>query len=61
MAPTIMTDVNVHAGKLMEIWFPPEPSGEHLCLSWSKDQDEAHHLRRMANWILAEFGPDRTM
>ncbi|MGP6086400.1 LysR family transcriptional regulator [Antarctobacter jejuensis] len=58
IAPTIMTDADVTAGRLVEIWFPPDPSGEHLFLSWSKDQDSARHLRRIANWLLSEFGQD---
>ena len=58
IAPSYMIEADVAAGRLVEIWFPSEPSGEHLFVSWSKGQDGGRHLRRIVDWMLAEFGQD---
>jgi LysR family glycine cleavage system transcriptional activator len=56
IAPRYMIEADLRAGRLVEVWFPPEPSGEHLCLSWSKVQNDGRHLRRVVDWVLEEFG-----
>lgn len=56
IAPTYMTEADVEAGRLVEIWIPTVPSGEHLYLSWPKEQGGGRHLRGVVDWFLAEFG-----
>lgn len=55
MAPSHMIEADLRAKRLVEIWFPPEPSGERLFLSWAKAQDGGRHLRRVVDWLLVEF------
>lgn len=61
IAPTTMIEADVRAGRLVEVWFPPEPSGERLFLSWAKDRGGGRHLRRVVGWMLAEFGQEPGM
>ena len=60
IAPSHLIEADLAAGRLVEIWFPPEPSSEHLFVSWAKDQGNGWHLRRVVDWMLAEFGQDPT-
>ena len=55
IAPTYMIEADVAAGRLVEVWFPPGPSGEHLFLSWSKEQTRGQPMHRLVDWMLAEF------
>ena len=58
IAPGHMIEGDVAAGRLVEVWFPAEPSSEHLFVSWAKDQGNGWHLCRVVDWMLAEFGQD---
>ena len=58
IAPTYMIENDIRAGQLVEIWFSPEPSEDHLFLSWSRDHLGQRRISRVVNWILAEFGQD---
>ena len=56
IAPDYMIEADLRAGRLVEVWFPPRPSGEHLFVSWSKEQDGGQPLGRVVDWMLGEFG-----
>lgn len=56
IAPTYMIEEDVRAGRLVEIWFAPEPSGEHLFVSWPTELVGQRPLGRVVNWVLTEFG-----
>ena len=60
IAPHHMIEADLRAGRLVEIWSPAEPSGECLFLSWAKSQTGGRHLRRVVDWLLAEFGQGDT-
>jgi LysR family glycine cleavage system transcriptional activator len=55
IAPHHMIEADLRAGRLVEVWFPPEPSGEHLFVSWSKEQDGGQPLRHIVDWMFGEF------
>jgi LysR family glycine cleavage system transcriptional activator len=59
IAPSYMTEADLRTGRLIEIWFPPQSPDEHLFISWSKEQDGGRRLRRVVDWMLAEFEPAR--
>lgn len=58
IAPDYMIEADLRAGRLVDVWVLPEPSGEHLFLSWSREQNDGRHLRRIVDWLLNEFGPN---
>jgi len=58
IAPAHMTEMDLRAGRLVQIWAPPRASGEHLYLAWSNDASPGRHVRRVINWMLEEFGQD---
>ena len=58
IAPHYMIEADLHAGRLVEVWFPPDASGEHLFVSWSKDQRGSQPFCRVGDWMLVEFGQE---
>ncbi len=60
IAPTYMTEADIRAGRLKQIWQPSEPSGEFLFLSWSRHHARDLSLRQTLSWVLSEFGCDET-
>ena len=58
IAPAHMTEMDLRAGRLVQIWAPPRASGEHLYLACSNDASQGRHVRRVINWMLEEFGQD---
>lgn len=55
IAPGHMTEADLRAGRLVELWPLPGPSGEHLFVSWAKAQG-TRRLGRVVDWIVSEFG-----
>ena len=55
IAPTLMVERDVQQNRLVELWHSPEPSGEHLFLSWPKHHARDKALRQTIGWILGEF------
>ncbi|WP_147112753.1 LysR family transcriptional regulator [Tateyamaria sp. syn59] len=55
LVPSYMVEVDVSAGRLVEIWAHPEPPATHLYVSWSREHMGQRHLGRVVDWIVAEF------
>lgn len=58
IAPSYMVQSDLDAGRLHEVWRSPEPTGEHLFISWSDDGGTTRPVRRTVDWILGQFGLD---
>lgn len=56
IAPSYMIDADIRAGRLVEIWRSPDPSGEYLFLSWPRQHALEKPLKQAVGWILSEFG-----
>lgn len=56
IAPTYMMVDDLDLGRLVEIWRPPESSGQHLFVSWAEQHRVDGPVSKTVNWILAEFG-----
>ena len=56
IAPHHIIEADLRTGRLVEVWVPPEPSGEHLFVSWSKEWGANGSIRRVVAWLLREFG-----
>ena len=56
IAPTYLTEADVHAGRLVEIWHSPDAAETFLFLSWSRKHAHEKPLRQTVNWIRSEFG-----
>lgn len=56
IAPTYMTQEDIRAGQLVEVWHNSSASGEHLYMAWAKQHIRSPHLMQTVNWVLAEFG-----
>lgn len=61
IAPSYMVENDLRAKRLTKIWTPPEPSGEQLFISWSRNHSGQWHIRRIVDWIAAEFDQQRTL
>lgn len=55
IAPGYMVDHDLRSKRLVEIWVDPEPSGDGLYVSWSKDHLGQARIKRIVDWIAAEF------
>lgn len=55
IAPTYMIENDVRAKRLVEIWVSPEPSGEQLFVSWSREHTRQKDVCRIVDWIVSEF------
>lgn len=60
IAPTYMVEGDVNRKRLVELWVSPEQPAEHLFVSWSHEHVRQPDVRRVVDWIAAEFGQERT-
>ncbi|WP_299693308.1 LysR substrate-binding domain-containing protein [uncultured Tateyamaria sp.] len=55
IAPSYMIEHDLRANRLIALWTLPEPSGDHLFMSWSRDHRGQRGIHRIVSWIEAEF------
>ena len=56
LAPTIMTDQDVRAGRLCVVWSDPVPTGEDVFMSWVPTDRRRSPLDPLRAWCFAQFG-----
>lgn len=61
IAPTYMIEADLRSKRLVEVWNDPEPSGEQLFASWSRDHLGQRRIRQIVDWIEGEFNQERTL
>lgn len=57
ITPTYMVENDLRSKKLVEIWVYPKPSDDGLYISWSNEHLGQARIKRIVNWIVAEFEP----
>ncbi|MFZ5964048.1 hypothetical protein ACOXXX_13945 [Thalassococcus sp. BH17M4-6] len=55
VAPTYMVEHDLRAKKQVELWADPDPSGDGLYISWSRDQLGQMRIKRNIDWIASGF------
>ncbi|MEL7261867.1 MAG: LysR substrate-binding domain-containing protein [Pseudomonadota bacterium] len=55
LAPGYMVSGDVGAGRLIEIWADPDPSGQGLFVSWGKDHLGETRVAQIVDWIATTF------
>ncbi|RVV97092.1 hypothetical protein EKE94_15660 [Mesobaculum littorinae] len=55
IAPTYMVESDLRSKKLVEFWVDPNPSGNGIYISWSKEHLGQTRITRIVDWIAFEF------
>lgn len=59
IAPIYMVEGDVNRKRLVELWVSPEQPTEHLFVSWSHEHVRQPDVRRVVDWISAQFTQER--
>lgn len=57
IAPTYLVESEVAKGRLVVVWANPEPPTATLFVSWSDTHVGQPDVRRIVDWIVAQFAP----